>query len=394
MTTIDSSLALTQVNSTNDSPKIAWLLQGAGAYWQPIISEFAQLFPNTKVFAADWPGFLPGFEDSFAVQKVGEIKVFSLNRSAKGYSPSFTYLSPKVIVYLFQYKPDLVFSVGFTIWTILAILFKGLCGWRVAIVYDGSSPGVDHRNSRLRMFLRKAIARFTDVFITNNQAGKTYLVEALGAKEKRVVARPYLVPHPKAYERTGKSIDWKDDALQRPVFIFVGGLIPRKGIRELLEACAILKRQNRGDFTLAVLGRGTQRSELEAFVKTHQLEEQVKWLGEVEYAEVGTYLQKADVFVFPTLEDVWGLVAVEAMMFGKPILCSKWAGAVELVADGENGYIFDPHQPEQLAQKMSKLIDSPELIKTLGEKSREIMTEHKPEAVVESLIRVVEIAFT
>jgi glycosyltransferase involved in cell wall biosynthesis len=82
------------------------------------------------------------------------------------------------------------------------------------------------------------------------------------------------------------------------------------------------------------------------------------------------------------------------MMFGKPILCSKWAGAVELVADGENGYIFDPHQPEQLAQMMSKLIDSPELIKTLGEKSRQIMTEHTPEAVVKSLVRVVEIALT
>jgi glycosyltransferase involved in cell wall biosynthesis len=78
------------------------------------------------------------------------------------------------------------------------------------------------------------------------------------------------------------------------------------------------------------------------------------------------------------------------MMFGKPIICSQWAGASEMVIEGENGYIFDPHQPEQLAQLMSKFIDNPNLIEKMGRKSEEIMSEHTPEAVAQSLAEVVK----
>ena len=57
-------------------------------------------------------------------------------------------------------------------------------------------------------------------------------------------------------------------------------------------------------------------------------------LGWVNYAQMGKYLERSDVFLFPTLEDGCSMVPVEAMVFGKPILCSKWAGTSEMVIDG------------------------------------------------------------
>lgn len=383
-TTLDES----QVNRIGDSPRIAWLLQGAGAYWQPIVSEFTRLLPQTTVFTPCWPGFLAGFEDSFMVKQVGKIKVIAMTGSSKGYSPSFTYLSPSIIGHLLQFKPDVVFTTGFSIWTILALLLKAWCKWRVVIMYDGSSPGVDYRGSWLRLFQRRMIARFTDAFITNNRTGKAYLTEVVGARESRVFDRPYLVPHPKTYSQ---NLELADSQLQHPIFLFAGNVIPRKGLYELLQACSILQTQGYRDYTLLVVGDGLQRPELEIFVKTHNLENQVKWVGAVEYEHVGAYFHKADVFVFPTLEDVWGLVAVEAMMFGKPILCSKWAGAVEMVVDGENGYVFDPHDPEKLAELMSRFMENPDSINKMGEKSRQLMTAHTPEAVSKSLAKVVDI---
>jgi glycosyltransferase involved in cell wall biosynthesis len=377
------------VEITNNSPKVAWLLQGAGAYWQPIVSEFTRLFPQTTVFTADWPGFLPGFEDSFTVKQVGNIKVLSLPGQQKGYAPSFTYLSPSLVGYLLPFNPDIVFSTGFSIWTLLALLFKPWGKWRVVIVYDGSSPGVDYQGSRLRLFQRRAMARLTDAFITNNQVGQDYLTSVIGVNKKRVFDRPYLVPHPKTYSQDIEDSQQVDSPLQRPVFIFAGHLIPRKGLYELLKACSILQAQGYKNYTLLVVGDGPQRQELEFFVNSNKLENQVKWVGYVEYEQVGAYFQQADVFVFPTLEDVWGLVAVEAMMFGKPILCSKWGGAVELLVDGENGYVFDPHNPEKLAELMSQFINSPDLINRMGEKSKQIMANHTPDAVSKFLAEVV-----
>lgn len=378
------------MNCISDSPRIAWLLQGAGAYWQPILSEFTRLLPQTSVFTADWPGFLPGFEDSFTVKQVGRMKVIEMNGQAKGYSPSFTYLSPNVIGHLLQFKPDVVFSTGFSVWTILALLLKAWGKWCVVIMYDGSSPGVDYQGSRLRLFQRRTIARFTDAFITNNHTGKAYLTKVIGARESRVFDRPYLVPHPKTYSQNLENSQTSALQLQHPIFLFAGNVIPRKGLYELLQACSMLQTQGHQDYTLLIVGDGWQRQELEVFVKTQNLENQIRWVGSVEYERVGAYFQQADIFVFPTLEDVWGLVAVEAMMFGKPILCSKWAGTVEMVVEGENGYVFDSHQPEKLAELMSRFIDNPDLIDKMGEKSRQIMSNHTPEAVAKFLSEVVQ----
>ena len=61
----------------------------------------------------------------------------------------------------------------------------------------------------------------------------------------------------------------------------------------------------------------------------------------------------------PTIEDTWGVVTLEVMLFGKAVLCSVGAGSSELVIDGENGYVFEPTQSEKLAQMMQKFIDCP-----------------------------------
>jgi Glycosyltransferase len=108
----------------------------------------------------------------------------------------------------------------------------------------------------------------------------------------------------------------------------------------------------------------------------------------VEYGNLGSYFQQADVFVFPTFEDVWGMVVPEAMVFGKPILCSNGAASCELLAEGENGYIFDPHDPSALAEAMRRFLDNPDLIKSMGERSRELIAKTTPETAAQAYVEV------
>ena len=379
-----------QAKATDNSPKVALLFQGASHYWQPILSEFAQRLPNTIVFTPCWTGFLPGFENAFTVEQVGTMKILTQKDASKGYSPSVTYMSPRIIGHLLKYRPDVIFSTAFSLWTMIAVFLKPLFRWRVVVVFDGSSPGVDYAGSPLRRIQRKWIASAANAFITNNQAGKHYLTNGVGVADEKVFARPYLIPDIKTYAPNLEVAAPVTAPLQRPIFIFAGHLIPRKGIQELLEACALLNQQGYRNYTLLVVGDGSQRESLETFVAAQALTEQVVWMGFVEYEEVGSYFDQSDVFVFPTLEDVWGLVTVEAMMFGKPILCSKWAGAAEMVAEAENGHVFDPHDAEKLAQLMARFIENPALIKQMGEASTAIMTQNTPADVSVFLAQVVE----
>ena len=176
--------------------------------------------------------------------------------------------------------------------------------------------------------------------------------------------------------------------LKRPIFLYVGRITARKGIKTLLEACALLKSQGYADYSLLIVGQGDQREELESFIQERNLEEQVMWAGWVEYGNLGPYFQQADVFVFPTFEDVWGMVVPEAMVFGKPILCSNGAASCELIVEGENGYIFDPHDPPSLAEGMRRFLDDPGLVKSMGERSRQLIAKKTPEAAAQAYVEV------
>lgn len=367
--------------------RIAWLLTSAFYYWHPMLSSLTRLFPETTAFAANWRGYAPGFEDAFAVEVVGTRKIIALTKSETSYGSNFTYLPLSIVNALFRFKPDVIFSNSFGMWTLLALLFKLVGRWRVVIAYEGSSPGVDYRNSPLRLALRKVMVQVSDACITNSHAGKDYLINILKAPENRVFARPYEVPSGAALLESAKAIELPQ-SIQSPVFLFVGSLKPRKGLHLLLQACNLLRQQGYSRYTLLIVGDGPQRLELETFCQAHNLTDCVQWIGHVDYANLGSYFQQADVFVLPTLEDTWGMVVLEAMAMGKAILCSKWAGAAELVMDGDNGYVVDPKDPQAMAALMQKFIAEPTLSKQMGQCSGRIVAQYTPERTAEFLAEV------
>jgi glycosyltransferase involved in cell wall biosynthesis len=369
-----------------DKLRIAWLLPVAWFYWQPAIGELTQLFPNTTVFTGLFPGFAKGLEEILKVEVVGKFKVIEIARDENGYGDNFTYLSPRIIGHLLKLRPQVIFSSSFGIWTIIALLLKPLFWWRVVIAYEGCSPGVDYRNSAVRLFVRRLMVWMADACITNSKAGDEYLIEILNAKKDRVFVQPYEIPD----EHTLPGIDRGEplqhlDKLQHPVFLFVGHIIPRKGLSLLLQACTLLQARGYQQFTLLVVGNGSQQPELETFCQEHRLSDRVQWIGRVAFDKIGTYFDRADVFVFPTLEDTWGVVTLEAMLLGKPILCSTGAGTSELVVSGENGYVFAPDNVERLTDLMQKFFDEPALIGKMGERSQQMMTQYTPVAAAQCM---------
>jgi glycosyltransferase involved in cell wall biosynthesis len=370
--------------------RIAWLLTSAFYYWHPMLSCLTQLFPQTTAFAANWRGYAPGFEDSFTVDVVGKRKIVSLTQSETSYGSNFTYLPLNIVSHLLQFKPDVVFSNSFGMWTILALLFKPVGRWRLVLAYEGSSPGVDYRNSPARLAIRRIMVQASDACITNSHAGKTYLMDILNAPEEKVFLHPYEVPSAIALSNSAETATLEPLDLQSPTFIFVGSVNPRKGLRLLLEACALLHQEGCDSYTLLVVGEGSQRQELEKFCQHHELMACVKWVGNVDYSVLGAYFQQADVFVLPTLEDTWGMVVLEAMAMGKTILCSKFAGASELISNEENGYIIDPHDTLAVAATLRRFIEDPTLSSRMGQHSMEIMAKYTPEAAAEFLARVVK----
>ncbi|MEG4311606.1 MULTISPECIES: glycosyltransferase family 4 protein [unclassified Microcoleus] len=371
--------------------RIAWLVPEVelGAYWQPVLREFTKIFKNTVFYTGRvWSGFDPTLPGASAIQLVGETKFVETEKIETGYDRGFIVVSPSIIGYLLKFRPHVVFPQAFSLWTVIVAFLKPLLRWKVAIIYDGSSPNTDFRDSSFRTFVRRIIVRFADAFVANSNAGKKYLMEVLNVPEDKIFTRTYLVPDAGALLKRLDQTQPQNLQLKRPIFLYVGRITARKGIKTLLEACAILKNQGYVDYSLLIIGKGDQREELEAFIKQCDFEEQVTWAGWVEYGNLGAYFQQADIFVFPTFEDVWGMVVPEAMVLGKPVLCSNGAASCELIMSGENGYIFDPSSVQELAEKMQVFLDHPDLIESMGERSRQIISQKTPETAAKAYVEV------
>ena len=353
--------------------RVAWTFPSlaTGYYWQPVFKEFVKLFKATVIFTDAWSGYVRGCEGKFTVDQRS-----SHARSPYEQGPRFVWASPSLVPALLRFRPHVVFTSGFHIWTAYLLLFKPFMRWKIILVWDGVSPKLTDSGRRIRLMWRRLIARYFSLCVTNTRQGAEYLIEAVKMKPDRIIQYPYQVPDRLTLcaESSAKAV-----AGRHPTFLFVGALVYGKGIHKFLEACSLLVRIEVRAFSCTFLGQGPNQQEFQQLADELGLHEHVTWLGPVPYGALGAYYSAHDVLVLPSFGDVWGTIVPEAMLFGKAILCSRHAGAKELVREGENGFVFDPADAHELADYMLRLIWNPEMLTSFGRRSKQIIEPYTPE---------------
>ena len=108
-------------------------------------------------------------------------------------------------------------------------------------------------------------------------------------------------------------------------------------------------------------------------------------------SDVPDILRAADLFVFPSYHEGLPVSALEAMACGLPLVCSKIRGNVDIVKDGENGYLFDPEDYSSLALLMCRLMDNKNLAQVFGERNKQIVKDFAQEAVIGELKKLYNI---
>jgi glycosyltransferase involved in cell wall biosynthesis len=287
-----------------------------------------------------------------------------------------------------RFSPDVVFVPDFSVFTLCALAVKILAGSRLVLLWDGISPSKTFLDCPLRLTSRRLIARYIDAVISNTQDGVEYLQDVIGIPPSKILHHPYQVPDIALLET--RRTDANNLNPQRsPSFLFVGRLIESKGVRELLKACSLLVQKGSDCFSVVIVGTGADEEDLHHEASTLGLNHIVHWVGAVNYGSLGSYYRSSDVFVFPTLDDIFGVVLLEAMCFGKPILCSRYAGSKELVEHGSNGFVCDPLNHQELADYMERFIRDPGLSVRFGARSKEIISRFTPRNAAKALATLV-----
>ena len=171
------------------------------------------------------------------------------------------------------------------------------------------------------------------------------------------------------------SVRRRYNLIGKTVLLFSGQMIERKGVDTLIDA---FKRvaQIRSRFALLLLGDGPKRPDYERMVSS-ELQSSVHFAGHVSQNELPEHFAAADIFVFPSRHDGWGVVINEACAAGLPVIATQQTGsAYDLVEDGKSGFVFDRDDVNGFADRMLRLIDDPALRKRFGLRSRELVTPY------------------
>jgi len=129
----------------------------------------------------------------------------------------------------------------------------------------------------------------------------------------------------------------------------VGSLIPRKAHRYILEALAELK------------SRGKQLD--------------YRFVGPVPPENLGAEYRACDLFVMPSWDEAFGVVYMEAMAYGKPVIACRGEGIAEIVEDGKNAVLVPPKDSEAVAEAINSLIENPDMARRIGDAGRQLASQ-------------------
>ncbi|MGC1383371.1 MAG: glycosyltransferase family 4 protein [Candidatus Acidiferrales bacterium] len=226
-------------------------------------------------------------------------------------------------------------------------------------------PGIVHGCYRDSVLSSAAVAAMTafnalkgtwrndvDLYICLTAFSRQKFVEAGFNPDKVIVKSNFVYPDPGAG-------DGENDYL-----LFAGRLTREKGVETLLSAWQRVKSKG----TLKIIGEGPLESRVREFVAQNR---GVEWLGPKSSSEVKQMMGAATALVFPSeWYEPFGRVAIESFAKGTPVITSRLAGMVEIVRDGQTGLLFNPGDPEDLAQKMDWAIEHPDEIRTMRRAAR------------------------
>jgi len=171
------------------------------------------------------------------------------------------------------------------------------------------------------------------------------------------------------------------------IVLFVGRLDPIKGLKYLIEAMPAIKEVE-PEVRLLLVGDGPERRELERLANKLGLSECVIFVGRVSEDRVPTYMVASDVFVLPSLSEGFGIVNLEAMAAGLPIVATSVGGVPSLVAEGINGFLVDPGNAAQIASRVSLLLGDPRLRHFMSTNNQEKVQRYTWDKVADDLERV------
>lgn len=229
------------------------------------------------------------------------------------------------------------------------------------------------------------------IIVNSNYTKAEYI--KMGVSEKKIIRInpiPNYVSHTDDKEILEK-FRRKFTEKNSKIILFVGRLVERKGIEYLIKSIPETKTKN---IHLIIAGGGILLKDLKNLINTLGLEDKITFFGSLSHEELGLLYDVSDVFVLPSIVDSrgetegLGLVIVEAMESGLPVIASSVGGIVDVIKHEENGILVNQKDPSAIAEAIDKILSNNELTNKLIENSKKTVNKFQPSLIAKKHLEI------
>ena len=365
--------------------KLAIIVSHPIQYYSPVFKELSNS-PELQVhvFYCWNPDQTSSFDHGFKKDIVWDIPLlkgyeysFSYNKSADPGTHHFYGLdNPHIIDEINQYNADAILIYGWKFKTNLNILkyFKNT----IPLFFRGDSHLLDIDNifqNELKNVILRWVYRKIDYAFYVGINNKNYFKEA-GLEESQLIWAPHSIENERfnktdeEYEKRSNELKFKLNIKKSDTIVLFAGKFEEK--KQPLVLLDIAKQFAGSNLHFLFVGNGKFEEEI---IKASNEFENIHFLPFQNQLEMPVIYRTADIFCLPSLRDeTWGLAVNEAMACSRAIIVSNKVGcAADLVKNGENGFVYNVNNNEELKQILELLKDEKQLLTTLGKNSAEII---------------------
>ncbi|MCH6256980.1 glycosyltransferase family 4 protein [Puniceicoccaceae bacterium K14] len=223
------------------------------------------------------------------------------------------------------------------------------------------------KQTGLMGFLKSWTLRNVDAVTVNSEATREAVMALADVKSKLRL----IHASPNEKEAIGDVVRTiKSDIIgsKKPLVLFVGRLIEEKGVADFLEAFALLKNRY-PDAAACIVGDGQDRGKFVDLAKNLRIFGSVHWTGWLKSEEVTSWMSAADVLIVPSREspggwkEAQGLVIVEAMLVGLPVVASRVGGIPDMIENGKTGWLVEHSSPTSIFESVTDVMENQDKVR-------------------------------
>lgn len=332
----------------NNNMKILFLTNYASPYRVDFFNELGKSCKVTVLFTDSIKEQKHRSQNWFANQQYSNFKYIQLGKKL-GCSKKYIYLD---IFKFLNRNYDRIIICGYsTLTAMLAIEYMRLRKIPFYLEVDG---GLIRQDTKIKFWFKKHLISAANAWFSSGKKTTEYLIH-YGAKPEKIYEYPFTSLCQKDILKQKSSPEYKHilrkelNIKEDKILISIGQFVHRKGYDILLKAAADLPK----DIGIYIIGDNPKQEYL--LLQQKLSLKNIHFVGFQSKEELKKWYQAADVFVLPTREDIWGLVINEAMAQGLPVITTdRCVAGLELVKEGENGYIIPIENSKVLAETITK----------------------------------------